>query len=331
MIVGEKIALLRKKNNWSQEELANELGISRQSVSKWESGNSIPDLDKIVKMSHLFGVSTDYLLKDELEEEIPSEIEEVSDERRSISLEEANQFLDVTRDFARKVCISISIFILSPVLLLLLGGMAEEEIASLTDNMAGGMGITVLLLLVAVGAVNIVMAGISYEKYDYLEKERITLQYGVAGIVHKRKEEFSKTFQKNIGFGIGIIIVGVCPLMIMSAFKVSDFVLVVCVGVLLVFVAAGANRIVWAGIIQGSFQKLLEEEDYSEENKAIKDRSDTFAGIYWCLVTAIYLAVSLPTNSWEISWMIWPIAGLVFAALHGIVRGILKRNEKKLY
>ena len=69
MILADKIIYLRKKNGWSQEQLAEQLNISRQSVSKWESGTSIPDLDKILKMSAIFGVSTDYLLKDELEEE----------------------------------------------------------------------------------------------------------------------------------------------------------------------------------------------------------------------------------------------------------------------
>ena len=73
MILADKIILLRKKCGWSQEQLAEQLDISRQSVSKWESGMSIPDLDKIVKMSGLFGVSTDYLLKDEMDEITPSE------------------------------------------------------------------------------------------------------------------------------------------------------------------------------------------------------------------------------------------------------------------
>ena len=68
MILGEKIIALRKRMNWSQEELAEKLDISRQSVSKWEVGATIPDLDKILKMSDIFGVSTDYLLKDEIEE-----------------------------------------------------------------------------------------------------------------------------------------------------------------------------------------------------------------------------------------------------------------------
>ena len=65
MILAEKIAYLRKQKEWSQEELASQLDISRQSVSKWESGASIPELDKIIGMSHIFDVSTDFLLKDE--------------------------------------------------------------------------------------------------------------------------------------------------------------------------------------------------------------------------------------------------------------------------
>lgn len=59
----ERINLLRKKMGLSQEELANKIGVSRQAVSKWESGQSMPDLDKIIALSDLFGVSTDYILK----------------------------------------------------------------------------------------------------------------------------------------------------------------------------------------------------------------------------------------------------------------------------
>ena len=68
-MLSEKIINLRKSRGWSQEELAEKLDVSRQSVSKWESGVSNPDLDKIVAMSTLFGVTTDYLLKDVTAEE----------------------------------------------------------------------------------------------------------------------------------------------------------------------------------------------------------------------------------------------------------------------
>ena len=68
MIIADKIVSLRKRAGWSQEELAEKLGVTRQSVSKWEGAQSVPDMDKVVQMSRLFGVTTDYLLKDEIEE-----------------------------------------------------------------------------------------------------------------------------------------------------------------------------------------------------------------------------------------------------------------------
>ena len=69
MILADKIIRLRKKNGWSQEELADKMNVSRQAVSKWESAQTIPDLEKILQLGTLFGVTTDYLLKDEIEEE----------------------------------------------------------------------------------------------------------------------------------------------------------------------------------------------------------------------------------------------------------------------
>lgn len=63
MNMADRIQYLRKTNGISQEELAGKVGVSRQAVSKWESGQSLPDLEKIISMSDYFGVITDYILK----------------------------------------------------------------------------------------------------------------------------------------------------------------------------------------------------------------------------------------------------------------------------
>ena len=68
MDLNEKLFELRKKNNWSQEELAEKLDVSRQTVSKWESSKSIPELDKLVKLSEIYGISLDELIKDKFQE-----------------------------------------------------------------------------------------------------------------------------------------------------------------------------------------------------------------------------------------------------------------------
>ena len=73
MILADKIIELRKKNGWSQEQLAQKLNVTRQSISKWEGAQSVPDLQKIILLSEIFGVTTDYLIKDEIEEEFLNE------------------------------------------------------------------------------------------------------------------------------------------------------------------------------------------------------------------------------------------------------------------
>lgn len=69
MNLAEKLTVQRKKSGMSQEQLADRLGITRQSVSKWEAGSSIPEISKLVAISEIFQVSLDYLLKDYLDEE----------------------------------------------------------------------------------------------------------------------------------------------------------------------------------------------------------------------------------------------------------------------
>lgn len=86
MILADKITEERKKNGWSQEELADKLGVSRQAVSKWESAGSTPDLQRVIQLAQLFDVSTDYLLRDEVvrqEETICPDIEIETKEKGS--------------------------------------------------------------------------------------------------------------------------------------------------------------------------------------------------------------------------------------------------------
>ena len=99
MILADKIVRLRKKNGWSQEELAQKMNVSRQAVSKWESAQTIPELEKILQLGALFGVTTDYLLKDDMElEEFTSET--IDSGVRQISIEEAGTYLVQSRESA---------------------------------------------------------------------------------------------------------------------------------------------------------------------------------------------------------------------------------------
>ena len=89
---------------------------------------------------------------------------------------------------------------------------------------------------------------------------------------------------------------------------------------LLICAAAGVWLFVSAGIIQGSFRQLLQEGDYTVEAKRTGKIMDKIAPVYWCLVTAGYVGYSLWTWTWTTSWIVWPVAGILYGALAGAVR-----------
>lgn len=329
MILAEKVMQLRKKNGWSQEELAEKLNISRQSVSKWESGASIPDIDKIIAMSGLFGVSTDYLLKDELEEEQFPEGEDVYEksQTKSISPEEANLFMNLARKLAGRIAAAVSLCILSPVPLIVMGGLAEYTEAGISENMAGGLGVTILLILVAAGVAALILSGMKLEKYEYLEKEEISLQYGVGGIVAKRKEDFAAVFRTCVTIGVVLCILGVTPIMVAAGYDAPDLVLIYCTAGLLVILAVAVFLFVWSGCIQGSFRKLLQEGDYTPEKKSVHKKTSFFPGIYWCLVTAVFLCSGFYTDGWKYAGLIWPVAALLFVVIQGILNAVANAGK----
>ena len=329
MILADKIAQLRRQQGWSQEELANQLDVSRQAVSKWESGASIPDLDKILKLSELFNVSTDYLLKDELEQPdaqpgTPAEVPEER-RRRTVTLDEANAYLDTVQAVRGKLAAGVGLCILSPIALLLLGAWADGTASE--DRMAG-LGVVILLVVVALGLLLILPAAIRLEAFEYLEKEELDLAYGVAGIVERKKQEYAPTYRRSMTQGVVLCVLAVVPILGTAMLGAPDFWVVAAVGLLLAIVAGAVQLFIRAGMTQGSFDKLLQTGDYSLHEKWTNRRVGWFSGAYWCLVTAIYLGESFQNGSWKESWIIWAVAGLVFAALYSAVRAWADRKNR---
>ena len=323
MILADKITDLRKKNGWSQEELANQLGVSRQAVSKWESASSIPDLDKIVKMSIIFGVSTDYLLKDSLEER--RDTEEIlecntaelgmDDEKgiRMISMETANVYLDLLRNISSRIALGVSLCILSPIMLIGLTGVSDKkEGMILSAEAAVGIGMTILLLMVAVAVAVFIIYGRKIEIYDFLEKEPIELAYGVKGLVEKEKLGYEAVHSRKLVLGIVLCILSAVPIMVLAVSDNNEMLTILGVNLCLILVSIGVYLLVSTGIVYGGFQKLLEEGDYTRSQKIENKRNDVIGKIYWCSATAIYLGWSFITMEWEKTWIVWPIAGVFY-------------------
>ncbi len=327
MILADKLIDLRKRSGWSQEELADRLGVSRQSISKWEGAQSVPDMGRVIRLSQLFGVSTDYLLKDELEQPESSPSTESDSELRTVSMEEASAFLQLREQNAARIALGVMLCILCPVLLILLNGAQEAGLIALSESQAIGLGLAALFVLVGCAVALFVTCGLRSSRYEYLEKEPIDTLYGVDGMVRDRREKFRPAYSRQLTVGIVLCVVSALPLFFSILFFEGDsFAHVVAVGALLAIIAVGVMLIVRSSIVWDGFRQLLEEDDYSREAKSTEKRFGWIAGSYWMLVTAGYLAWSFVTGRWDSTWIVWPIAGVLYGAIYGILRALNRRE-----
>ena len=311
MILADKIVENRKKNGWSQEELAEKLGVSRQSVSKWESAQAVPDLKKILQLSEIFGVSTDYLIKDEFEELPEQETAPVDngleETMKTVSMEEAVSFLKYNDTASRLISTGVMICILSPVILILLEGcilspvilillegLAEQGRIPLEVSVAGAAGTAILLLMVAAAVGIFIREGMRGKKYEYLENVSIETEYGVNGMVKERRDAYAEKHSRRMIIGVMLCIVSAVPMLAVYSTHYSnnsDLFPLLCTALLLILCAAGVKLIVLTCIRQGGFDRLLEEGDYTRLNK----KAGKYDGVYWAIATAVYLIWSFTT------------------------------------
>ncbi len=339
MILADKIIRLRKKAGWSQEELAEQLGVTRQSVSKWEGAQSIPDIEKILQMSRIFSVTTDYLLKDELEEErsekrLETEAsaaveEETAAPLRRITLEEASEYLKLSKQAAPKMALATALCVLSPVVLIALSSLSEYSSRGINENMAAGTGLCVLIILVAAGVGLFLSCGFRVKAYEYLDTEPFKRADGVERMVREEQAAYQPFYAKCNIFGTLLCILAVLPFFVALALNIrTQWSVPVCI--LLVLVAVACYAFVYGGTYQNAMKRLLEEGDYTRASKARSKLLGAVSGCYWLVVTAIFLFYTFGPNGNgqpQYSWFIWAVAGVLFGAVVMAVKILWKGPE----
>lgn len=325
MILADKIIRLRKKNGWSQEELAEKMNVSRQAVSKWEGAQSIPDIEKILMLGRLFGVTTDYLLKDEIE------IEEFTDGTdagvRRITIAEANEYIEYRKKAALLIGLGVFACIVSPAALIILS--AAPFFYSVSAVASVMIGVVILLLLVAAGVVMFLYCHFKSAAFSYLSEEFET-EYGVSGMVKEKDKQFTP-------FGIASNLIATClcvlspvPILI-AAFLGNGFSVCVSVAIALLFIGIGVMLYIIGTVRSNSMHRLLKDREPDEEENSKKNSGGkfSFSAFYWLAATAIYLVSSFVTSAWGDTWVIWPVAGILFPII-GMIRNkiILYKNNK---
>ncbi len=321
MTLSDKIIALRRQKGWSQEELAQQLEVSRQSVSKWESAQSVPDLNRVLQLSRIFGVTTDYLLKEEWEPPENGSPEELP----CLSLTQAAKYLALRKAAAPKIALATLLCILSPVCLIFLAAMSEWSGFFLTENEAVGIGMCVLFVFVAIAVTLFLSCYFQAKEFSFLETHAFRLEQGAAEMVRARQKAGQSAYVRLNIAGTVLCILSVVPLFLALAVEdpYREYACVAGVCALLVVAGFGCLAFVWGGVNHAAIERLLEQGEYTRQNKAKKGMLSTISLIYWMVVTAVFLFFTFgPKGNGqpEYSWVIWAVAGVLYGAVMAAAR-----------
>ena len=327
MILADKIIRLRKKNGWSQEELADKMNVSRQAVSKWESAQSIPDLEKILQLGTLFGVTTDYLLKDDIEDEEFTD-DSYDNTVKRITIEEANTYLEQRKRASLRIALATFLCIFSPITLIVLSTLSELSNPIMTETTAGAIGLIFLFAFILCAVPIYIYCGFKNEPYAFLDKNiPFELEYGVKGMVTERKKKFRDTYIRFNIIATCMCIFSPIPLII-SGFTENEVLTIMMLALLIIVAGIGASIFIVVGVQNASMQKLLQEGDFTKKEKKRNGVKEAVGFAYWGIITAIYLAWSFLTNHWHISWLVYAIGGVLFPIVLMLCNLIADKDKK---
>ncbi len=326
MILAEKIVRLRKQVGWSQEELAEKMNVSRQSVSKWESTNSIPDLNRIIMLAELFDVSTDFLLKDEYES-FDSINESKEPSVIQITMEQALKYVENKVEVSALVTKGVMLCVCSVVPLFFFLAMAQTNRMNITGDTAAAIGVVGILIMVSIGVSFFIKTNQYESDIDVIDNEGFELAYGVHSAIDEKLKKFRVTYNRRLSIGIFMFIISFVPLMFVSIFvSGSDMVLMMLI-VLILMIAAGIYIVAPVSAKYEAYNNILIDSSVETKKSRRTKKTEKLAAFYWPLLTAVFLGWSLWTMNWDVTWIVWPVGAVLFAALVGLMELLDKEDS----
>lgn len=293
MNFGENLQTLRKLNNYSQEDLADKLQVSRQAVSKWESGTGYPEIEKIISICDLFDCSMDELVKGKISID---------------SISEKEIYDSFMNKFSKSISFATMLILIGTTIFLTLLGFNEEN---------SMLGVIVLLIFVVFAVPILIVKGIEMENLKS-KHPKLSNFYSEEEI-----DNYNTKFSKIIASAVSIILIGVIAFMATIALKIFKEDSTFPVSILMCFVSVSVPILVNAGIQKDKY----DIEKYNEINSIISkkelDKVGKYCGVIMIIATIIYLLISFIFNIWEISWIVFPVGGMIC----GIVSILLEKKN----
>lgn len=296
MNFGENLQNLRKKENLSQENLAEKLNVSRQAISKWESNECYPETEKLISICEIFNCSMDTLVKGKIEE-------------TSISVK--NDYEKIMNSFARGVSLGVFLLLLGTTFLL---GIISKDSNSEKYIITG----VVVMLIFALFALPIfILRGL--EMNNFKEKNKVLENF------YKSEEidNFNSKFSKVLACFISIILLGVIIFLALYGLNIFNGNVIRQVSVLLVFITISVPMIVYYGIQKDKY----DINKYNKANKIYSEQNEELLGkisaVIMISATIVYFILGFIWNLWKYNWLVFPICGMIC----GIFAVILQKEK----
>lgn len=250
-------------------------------------------------------------------------IKQVIENKTDITLvtyEEAKNYIEESRAAAPKTALGVLLCIISPVTLLLLIGLKELGVVGVKEELLIAAGLVVLICLVATGVLHFIRYTSKLEKYEYLKFNVFELDYKAEEMVRNIQKQDEPTYKAAVSISVVCYILSALPVIVTPLVSEIDGLSVIAVTITLIIVALSTYNLINKSSYYEPCNVLLQQGDYSVRSKSNKT-FQTVSKVYWCVVVAVYLGYSFITNNWAMSWIIWPVAGVLFGAIKAISEG----------
>ena len=237
--------------------------------------------------------------------------------RTVISLETAKDFIQNHIKASYKIATGVLLCIWSPILLILLSSRYDESFFGV-KNGGTALGMVVLFTMVAFAIGLFIMSGVELNRYELATDGRFLLDHDASSHVRAEEDRNKMSMATKITIGVILCIFSSVPIIMLGILEVEEYLLVYGVGVLLFTVGFAVFLFITAGMRQSAYQILLKKGDYTEEARNRSKKAELIGGFYWPIIVIIYLYWSFTTGNWHYTWIIWPLAGLLFAAVTGL-------------
>lgn len=286
MSLAENLQYLRAREGVTQEQLAERLDVSRQSISKWESSASFPEMDTLIKLCDMFHTDMDTLLRGSVEQ--------------SLSEDSAGYDRFMTL-YARKIAGGVSAIITGAAVAALLSARGLPDM----------VGAAILLLVVAIAVVVFIASGMEEEHF---RKKHPTLP---DFYTEQQKEQFHRRYIWYIAGGVGAILLGVVLLVLVFTVLPEKEPYESYMGALfLLIVACAVYFLIYGGILEDKYDipKYNRENNPTPEDKERRRRAATACALIMILATAVFLTLGLGWDNWESAAIIYPVGGVLCGA-----------------